>query len=549
MRLSPYAAAIAMAISASAQASGTFIPLETQFGQAIKFSQNGKYLSISINGGGSARWNSETGVEEIVPGLGTTQGVNNAGTIAGSVPVNGGSREGGTDVPALSPVGAAMPALLPLPADTDNADVYDVSDDGSAVGLTWLSDWSISRAYYYSAAQNAIVVLPVDTPSEASRGNSISADGSIIAGWNDDPDTGFRRGVVWKDLVQIYPSVVIDGAEYNVGEASAVSGNGKWVVGSQYPNSSGTNAAWRYNVETGELTEIPGIPFAFGVSDDGKIVVGASGFWDFPARAAFIWTEEWGTQMMTDYLAARNIEVPADWGFSGGLTAVSGDGTMAAGWTIDSPNGMQSYVVTGLDSQLDRIFSNGFDGPPPVKDPSFEKTQGNAGQNPYWQSGDTNPDNPDGTVFYSYFGGHTGGWAAVLGAHQNAEPETQYFSQSVEMLSSPPAYLNYWRYVGSLPDSAGTLTVSVDGAPVQTVDFSALAAPDDDFVPQSVDISSYADGGTHVVKFEYVYPGGGSDGGTLIDDVTIDSTSFASRRASRGTVHVPAKDWLVPKRH
>lgn len=539
MRLSRFVVALATLVAGAAHADGQFIPLQTPFAQATKFSQNGDYLAI-LAGSGAARWTRATGAEELVPALPSVMGINNAGTLAGAA-----GFDPDPQLPALMPVGAAAPTMLPLPADLDNANVYDVADDGSAVGLTWRTDWSASRAYYYSASQNAVLELAVDDPDEGSRGNSISADGHVIAGWNDDPSSGFRRGVVWVDGVPSYPTAVAsDGETYNVGEASAVSGNGKWVVGDYYPDLEG-DGAWRLDVETGELIEIPGIPFAFGVSDDGKTIVGAGSFWDFPPRAAYIWTEANGTQTLQDYLAARNISIPDGWQFEGGLTAVSGDGTMAAGWTRVGPAGLQSFVVTGLDSPLDSIFASGFDGPPPVKDPSFEKTLGAGGPNPFWESGNTNPDGGE-TVFYNFGWARTGGWYAEFGGFGNAETETQFFSQDVEMLSSAPAYLNYWRFAAGLPDRSAVMTVSVDGTPVQTVDFGALGAPDDDYVPVSVDIGSYADGGTHTIKFEYVYPGGGSDGGIIIDDVTIDPTSVASRAPARAATHA-ASTWVLPK--
>lgn len=545
MRFPPLVFAIALSVGGNVQAAGTFTPLQTPGGQAIKFSQNGDYLSIFVSQAGGARWDRATGSETFLTGLDYLGGVNNDGTVAGAIPVDGGSQNGGTDTPALSPVGAAAPEALPLPADADNANVYDVADDGSAVGLLWATDWSVSRAYYYSASEAGLVILPVSSPQEASRGNSISADGHVIAGWNDDADTGFRRGVVWSDLVPFYPTATVDGTEYNVGEGSAVSGNGKWVVGNNYPSTTGSSA-WRYDVETGELAEIQGIPFAFGVSDDGKTVVGASGFFDTPPRAAYIWTEAHGSQLLTDYMAERAIELPAGWELIGGLTALSGDGTMAAGWTMLSPNGTQSFIVTGLDTPTNTIFANGFDGPPPVQDPGFEKTLGAGGANPYWESGNTNP-NGYPSVFYNFNWARTGGYYAEFGGFQDAEEETQYFSQSVVMLSSAPAYLNYWRQLVALPDRAGTMTVSVDGTPVQTVDFSSFAAPDDDYVPVSIDIGSYADGGTHVLRFEYVYPGGGSDGAIMIDDVTIDPTSSESRPASAPASRERPTSWRVPR--
>ncbi|HEU4663351.1 MAG TPA: hypothetical protein VFS55_04910, partial [Dokdonella sp.] len=92
-----------------------------------------------------------------------------------------------------------------------------------------------------------------------------------------------------------------------------------------------------------------------------------------------------------------------------------------------------------------------------------------------------------------------------------------------------PLYLNYWRFVADAPDVPANLVVSVDGTAVQTTDLSTLSDPD--FTLQSVDISVYADGGSHVIRLEYDYDDSGmTDGNTFIDDVTIDRTQVPTAR-------------------
>ncbi|MEP7043799.1 MAG: hypothetical protein ABI843_12100 [Dokdonella sp.] len=521
MRPSLLAAAVALACCGTAHATtGTVIELQTPNAQATKFSQNGEYLVAFLSGTGGVRWTSATGDEELVPGMVYSNGINNLGTVSGAISTDGGSANGGHDLPALSPIGASAPLALPLPAGTDNVDVYDVSDDGTAVGLAWNDSFTIAKAYYYSTA-DGVVDLPVDSPTTASRSNAISADGSVIGGWNDDFNTGFRRGVVWVDRVATYVQTP-DGSA--VGEADGVSGNGQFVVGSSYPTADGSSASWRLNVATGAVISIPSMPFAFGVSDDGKTVVGASGFFDNPPRALYIWTEAGGSQQLSDYLTERGIAIPADLSLplSGSLSAVSGDGTKVAGWTFGM-NSLVSFVVTGMDAPLDAIFSNGFDGPPPVQDPSFEATTASGGHNPYWDSADSNPNAGTDTVFNnSGIPTHSGVYAAWFGSWFSGDAETQTFSQSVTMPISGPRYLNYWRFAAVLPDAAGTLTVSIDGTVVETTDLSAIAA-DTDYEQQSIDVSSFADGAAHVVLFQYDYPGGDADGNIFIDDVTVDA--------------------------
>jgi len=526
MRPSLFAVAVGLACCATAQAAGTFIPLQTASAQSTKFSQNGDYLVAFLSGTGGVRWTRATGAEDLVPGMDYSNGINNLGTVSGSIPLDGGPDNDGHDIPALSAIGAGDPQSLPLPAGTDNAQVYDVSDDGTAVGLAWATDFSVTKAYYWSSA-DGVVDLPVDSTTTPSRGNSISADAHVVAGWNDDPDTGFRRGVIWQDKVSLYP---LDATGNNVGEATAVSGNGQFVVGNTYTTADGSVTAWRWSAATGELISIPTMPFAFGVSDDGNVVVGASGFFDIPARAAYIWTPAGGSQLLTDYMADRGIEVPSGWDFSGALSAVSGDGSMVAGWTLFAPGGTRSFVVTGINDPLDEIFANGFDGAPPnpVQDSSFEDSIGGSGP---WNSTSDNFGTALCTIDACGDGGGSAGpntgiaWA-WFGGIDVAEDAT--VSQSVT-IPSGPAYLNFWLWIGVVNGGTSNLDVSVDGDIVTS--FPEPVGADAGYVQYSVDIGAYADDAAHTIEFHYTETDGLLSTYSL-DDVTID--------AAPPTAHAPA---------
>jgi hypothetical protein len=198
----------------------------------------------------------------------------------------------------------------------------------------------------------------------------------------------------------------------------------------------------------------------------------------------------------------------------------------------------------------DTIFRNGFDGSAPfvqpVQDPSFEATTADAGANSSWESSDTNPGaSPGDTSFYGDLGDfsnlpiHTGHWTTWFGGWSGGA-ETQHVAQSVTIASGGPRYLNFWRLLQELPDAAGILTVSIDGTAIDTLDVST-ATTDADFVQHSLDISAYADGGAHAIRFEYIYDdagGTGGDGQIFIDDVTVDETPTSLRQAP-STAHNP----------
>src|SRR4029079_8843763 len=121
----------------------------------------------------------------------------------------------------------------------------------------------------------------------------ISANGQVIAGWNDQDD-GFRTAVVWQNRV---PIDTVDRDGLSVGDADGINAPGSFVVGSSYTDIDGNTGAWRWSAQTGNLTLIPGMTFAFGVSLNGDTVVGNTGFFDDPPRAAMIWRKDVGTML------------------------------------------------------------------------------------------------------------------------------------------------------------------------------------------------------------------------------------------------------------
>src|SRR5690606_10533846 len=161
----------------------------------------------------------------------------------------------------------------------------------------------------------------------------------------------------------------------------------------------------------------------------------------------------------------------------------------------------------------------------PVQDPSFEATTADAGSNPFWEGTDSN--DPGGTPFYSDGFGidvHTGSWEAWFGGWSAAA--TQEFWQDVTITSGGPRFINYWRNVVLAPGSSAILTVSVDGNVVATTDVAANGV-DPAWTNVSVDISAYADGASHEIRFTYV-TSTTSDGNVFIDDVTIDEQAGSS---------------------
>ena len=354
MRVSrlPVLISISLALCGAAHASGTFTALETPNVTLTKISGNGAYAVGSSFAPAGFRWTASTGAEETFPELDVALGINNDGTIAGAVPENGGVGNGGRDLGAFLAIGGSAVQLTETLQTNSNG--YDVADDGSVVGLSFGDNFVGPAVAFVWTEADGMTALPVNRPANYSRANQISADGRTIVGWNDQDD-GYRSAVVWVDRV---PLDIVDGDSIPVGEADGVSADGTFVVGGGYTDIDGNSGSWRWDSRTGGVTLIPGMTFAFGVSNDGNTVVGNTGFFDDPPRAAMIWRKGIGTMLLADYLAEEGITVPDGWDLSGGLTAMSADAHTLGGWGF-GPLGTQSYIVR-IDRR-DPIFANGFD--------------------------------------------------------------------------------------------------------------------------------------------------------------------------------------------
>ncbi len=356
MRIPLLAAAISFVLCGAVHAESSFTTVPTPNMMLTKISGNGEYAVGSIPYTAGVRWTASSGEVEVLPELIDALGINNFGTISGAVPEDGGSFEGGRDLGATAKVGMA-PELLTSALDT-NSSGYDISEDGTVVGLSFDDSFGVARAFVWTAA-DGMSALPIPRTDEYSRANVISADGRVIAGWNDG-EYG-RSNIIWIDRV---PFAVAEPDGFEVGEATAVSPNGQFVVGGDHMSEDGEFGSWRWSEGAG-LTFIPGMGYAFGVSNDGKTVIGNVGFFDVPARGSMIWREGIGTISLPAFLVEQGIEVPAGWDpdLAGGFGGISADGTVMSGYAYGPSEELQSYIIRIEGVSDDVIFANGFEAP------------------------------------------------------------------------------------------------------------------------------------------------------------------------------------------
>ena len=354
-----------LSLSVSVQAAGTFTVLPAPGVRVTKMSPNGEYVVGTYFGEDGSTvgyiWRASDQSSHVLTEMNNVIGVNNLGVVSGSVPVNGGALFGGLDLGATATIGMA-PMQLTAPLE-ENSNGYDIADDGTVVGLSFDVGYSQDRtkAFVWTPSQG-MQVLATTSPFTYSRANAISSDGRVIAGWNDN-DFG-RSGVIWRNRV---PMDVQDDVGGRVGEATAVSGNGRFVAGGFYTDPLGNYGAWRWS-EKGGVRVIPNMEYAFAISDDGRTAVGSSSF--FEGRVARIWRHGVGTVDLAQYLADNAVTgVPEGFLLVGGFSALSADGKRMAGWGYDATFAVQSFVIDVVEERiLGDSFEDRFPPPPPPEE-------------------------------------------------------------------------------------------------------------------------------------------------------------------------------------
>lgn len=481
-------------------------------------------------------WHVDTGEEVVLPGMNAAYGINDAGSIVGTIGIAGGSSQGGSDHAAVLAPGArqAQP-LLPEPAGADSTNGYAISDDGDVAGSYYTSA-GVTRAVFWKSG-SMMKNLPVRDPALPSAAYAISraaddAGGHTIAGFVGAGDAfGTQNGVVWLGA-GLTPHFPVNAEGHAVGPALATSGDGRYVVGTIYDTAITGHAfdAWRWDASTDSVTRIPGMDTAQAVSLDGAIVIGTRGF---PTRVAMIWRPGIGTITLRDFLEEKDVARPDGWVKpEGAFNLMSEDGSIVGGCCVPMGDGLlgHSYLVSGAPIGADRIYANDFEegavSDDTVSDGGFEGTLDNGGTNPAWTSTDGNPDAPPGgTVFFdeSRFVGSAarhGLWMALFGGYRNGAEEVQTMAQSV-MFPRGALRLGYGYYVAFNADAPARMDVSIDGHVVDSIDLQATP-PMDDYARRTIDVSAFADDAQHDVLFRFEYAGGeASDGELLVDDVQL----------------------------
>ena len=354
-RIMYFVTALMMAATGShTWAQGQFVPLGAENTYVTGMSADGTVVvGVYGNLGPAWRWTAPSGVVNI-GSISQTVAVSADGkTIVGTA-----RDASGIGYAAIWMTGRQWSTLPPPPNGTSldgNSTVgYGVSADGSVVvGLAYLNPNRV-EGFRYDVKTGTV---PLGTLTGGrSRASVISGDGKVIAGWDDltgrGSGTGFWYGVIWWDGLERLMNPF-----GSIGQVEGLNTNGSVIVGRGVPPTFAPHA-YRFTASDGQVVDlgalkrdeggngigggptnsIEDMSIALGVSDDGNVVVGTSGYQ--PPTDAFIWTPATKIVKLSDYLTSK------------GVTGFEGWTLMTA---IDvSPDG-KTIAGTGLNNVAQRI--------------------------------------------------------------------------------------------------------------------------------------------------------------------------------------------------
>jgi uncharacterized membrane protein len=297
-------------------------------------------VGVHIFGGGAFRWTLGGGTQLLGDATGQISVARDGSAIVAD------SVFGGHITAARWTGGTTWASLGRYPGSQgcpDLSNAYAVSNGGATVvGLGWQD----CDATAFGWRRGTGMVSLGSLGGQASRGNDVSANGTVVVGWDDAP-TGERRGARW---VHGQESLLATGSLY-LGSAEAVTPDGAVVVGGEAGNGPVHKAAYRWTEAAGGqvLGILPGggqlaTASGLGVTDDGSVVVGFSGA---RTRDAFVWTRSTGMLKLQDYLLSLGVVGMDGWRLDTAV-AISGDGTSIAGWGYRPDGRVQSWLVRNL---------------------------------------------------------------------------------------------------------------------------------------------------------------------------------------------------------
>ena len=261
--------------------------------------------------------------------------------------------------------------------DTTSGGYYISGDGNTVVGNSWADP---SNGNGYTVYAHGFVWNATDgnidlgslyaNENRSTRANAVSNDGSVIVGLQDL--NGPWKSAVWRknpaggyfpnEFLLVDPNGSPTDEFNQLGECSAVSGDGNWIGGEgSYSNG---NQPWIWSQSTGlinlgDLTEGIGYGRVSGINPDGSIVIGwFDQGWGMPT-IPFIWTPTGGIEDFRDFVTntllydtgSNDIWIP---------NAMSLNGKYITGWGVDPTIGDFGDLFTFRLQLPDNLAVNPF---------------------------------------------------------------------------------------------------------------------------------------------------------------------------------------------
>ena len=320
-------------------ASGGFVP--------FRWTQAGGFVSLGrpqyVGGGG-------------MPGMSA-----DGSKVASSI----GSLDSSYTTQGLWTQGSGWTELMPpIPPDGGISDgsygnVYSMSGDGNTVvGLYWRHGFGSAHASKWTQA-TGVVDLGGQVTNHSSRANDVNFDGSVIVGWLETNE-GPWRPAAWANgtctLLTTYDASVNTGS----GEARVVSRDGNVIAGMAIdPATQQTSVAmWKRTAGVFGPTQYVGFidgseprygkTIPYGVSDDGKIIVGYATYAGDPFDVTgFVWTQQTGVVDAITWLGNNGVFVDPNFQIKQ-FSAITPDGTQIFGFgqMLTAPYTRKAFKVT-----------------------------------------------------------------------------------------------------------------------------------------------------------------------------------------------------------
>jgi len=287
----------------AAHAEGSYYDLGYQV-TASGASADGSVIGAYISGDSFYMWTAATGVVSI--GGHWQGGVASVSADGSRISGSATGSDGLTQAAYYSVGNGSWTTLGGVGSSSDGSasTAWNISGDGqTVVGLGWVSGFR-GHAVQSTAAGG---LVDLGSIGGSSRANAVSYDGSVIAGWVEQP-TGQWTGAYWKNGVL---TQMTDGNGNPLQAAGGVSADGTWIIG-----NSINSPVWRYNTVTqqvewlGDYNPATAYQAATGISGDGHVIVGYDrGFGPAAFGQGTIWIEGQGMLNLTSYVTAQGVDL------------------------------------------------------------------------------------------------------------------------------------------------------------------------------------------------------------------------------------------------